>query len=198
MPNSDNRLDALLEQAFTLVTPRWDDDADRATPRQVPSELRARILERVAQVCSQLLARQLRDAGERIGWSVDDLAEEASDQADLARQFLRMGGDPSGLVPRAFARLFWRAELSPDDWHELLLQTIAAYAVFQPPMHGEIWGRTHGLVGPLRADALSGATGGERDPERAEKVARGFVEEVVEEWKILKSRKLPRTSPDDE
>lgn len=188
MPGTDDRNDELLREAFATGLPEPEYEADSAQPEAPPAPLRARIIARAAQRTAELLTERLREGAEEIGWSLDDLAEEAGDEADQARALLRYGGDPRRLSSDALARLFWRVELEPADWSDLLLQAVVAHAVFPRPAQGEIWGRTTGLTGPSRADALLGAAG-ERDPEKARRVARIFVDGVIEEWKSLRKSK---------
>jgi hypothetical protein len=82
----------------------------------------------------------------------------------------------------------WTAGLKPGAWKALLGQAVASYTVFRRPVEGEVvWGRTTGLSGDERADAVSDAEF-DRNPERASRVANDFVDEVIEAWTTLRKR----------
>jgi hypothetical protein len=188
MSDEKDRFDDFLHLAFAEGVDEPEYEADAAEAEPVPSELVSSVLAEARAESSRLLATRMVKAAERAGWSLEDLAYEAVGEEQEARQFLASGGDPRQLTASALARLLWRARLTLSAWKELLGQAVAGYVVFRRPEEGDvIWGRTTGLSGDQRAEALSGAEV-ERDPERAKRVADEFVEEVVEAWTTLRKR----------
>jgi hypothetical protein len=188
MPAGADKFDDFLHAAFAGGIAEPEYEADAAEPEPVSSELETSILAQTRNESSRLLARRMVAAATSIGWSPEDLVHEAVDQEREARQFLATGGDPRQLSPRALARLLWTAGLRPSAWKALLSQAVASYVVFRRPVQGDVvWGRTTGLTGDERADALLGAEV-QRDPERASRVAEEFVEEVVEAWMTMRMR----------
>ena len=197
MADSTDRFDDFLRLAFASGVPEPKYEADAADAEAVPSELVSSILAEARWGSSKLLADRIVRAAQRIGWSPEDLAHEAVGQEAEASQFLSTGGDPRQLSPPALSRLLWRARLRLPAWKELLSQAIASYVVFRRPVEGDVvWGRTTGLSGDQRADALSEAEV-ERDPVRAKRVANDFVEEVVEAWTNLRRRAGGGQLPND-
>jgi len=195
-PGAD-RFDEFLRAAFAggIAEPVYE--ADVAEPAPLSSELVTSILAQARNESSRLLASGLVAAATRIGWSPEDLVHEAVGQEQEARQFLSTGGDPRRLSPGALARMLWTVRLRPTAWKSLLRQAVASYVVFHRPVQGDVvWGRTTGLSGDERADALLGAEV-ERDPERARSVADEFVEEVAEAWMTLRKRAGGGPTPND-
>jgi hypothetical protein len=188
MPGATDRFDDFLRLAFGEGVSEPEYEADAAEAEAVPSELVSSILADARRESSKLLASRIVAAAHRVKWSAEDLAHEAPGQEQEARQFLATGGDPRQLSPSSLARLLWQARLKLPAWKELLGQAVASYVVFRRPVEGDVvWGRTTGLSGDQRADALSGAEV-VRDPVHAKRVADEFVEEVVEEWTSLRKR----------
>lgn len=186
--DADDRFEDFLRLAFTGGVGEPEYEADSAEPEAVRPELVNSILAETRRESSRLLARRLTEAAERTGWSLEDLAHEAIGEEQEARRFLTSGGDPRQLSPSGLARLLWRARLTLPAWKELLVQAVASHVAFRRPVEGDvIWGRTTGLTGDERADALSRAEV-ERDPVRAKRMADEFVEEVFEEWTNLRKK----------
>lgn len=188
MPTGADKFDDFLHSAFVggVAEPEYEEDAAR--PEPVPSELVTSVLAQTRKESSRLLAKRMVAAAERIGWSPEDLVHEAVGQEQEARQFLSTGGDPRRLSPHSVARLLWTIRLKPSAWKALLGQAIASYVVFRRPVEEDVvWGRTTGLSGDERADALIGVEVS-RDPDRARRVANEFVEEVIDAWTTLRRR----------
>jgi hypothetical protein len=189
-----------LEQALRqgLAPTARDDEAEtsegQSTP--VPPEWREKLLARVARRSSVLLGQRILEHAEGTGWSLDALAEEAGDCAEAARDFLRRGGDPQRLAPEAFARLLWRVELPPPSWRDLLRQAVSAFATVAAPQTGTIMGRTTGLSGISRAEAL-GDLKRHRDSQLAVHTAERYVDEVTSEWKRLTNEAASQQGPED-
>ncbi len=188
MSDEADRFEDFLRLAFAGGVKEPEYEADTAEAEAVPSALLSSILAEAKQESSRLLARRMLEAADQIGWSLEDLAHEAVGEERQARRFLTSAGDPRQLSRYALARLLLRARLSPPAWKELLSQAVASYVVFPRPVEDDvILGRTSGLSGDQRADALSGGVA-EKDPVRAKRVADEFVEEVVEAWMSLRKR----------
>lgn len=174
-----------LQEAFSEGVAEPEYAADSAGPETVPEELRAALVASAKQESSRLLVDRIAEAVGRFGGSLDELAEEALDEVEEAHEFLTAGGDPRVLSPSGHARLLKAAGLDVPAWKGLLTQAIASYIGFRRPTETDVvWGRTTGLSGDDRADALTGAEG-IRDPERAKQVADQFVEEVIDEWTTM-------------
>lgn len=188
MSDDADGLDDFLHLAFAGGVGEPDYEADAAEAEPVSLGLMSSILAEARRGSSRLLASRMVKAAERSGWSLEDLAHEAIGEEQEARRFLASGGDPRQLSPSALAQLLWQTRLRVGAWRELLGQAVASYVIFHRPIEEEvIWGRTTGLTGDHRAEALSG---GEvhRDPARARRVADQFVEEVIEAWTSLRKR----------
>ena len=188
MQDETDRFDDFLYTCFAGGIVEPDYEADVAGPEAISPELATSILAQTRKESSRLFSRRMVAAAKGIGWSPEDLVHEAVGQEQEARVFLSTGGDPRQLSPRALAQQLWTVGLEPSTWRTLLGQAVASYVVFRRPAEGDVvWGRTTGLTGDERADALAGAEV-RRDPERARRVADEFVEEVVEAWAILRMR----------
>jgi len=185
MPEPRDRFDELLRDTFKAGVPDPEFKADDALPEEVPVGLRASIIEVARQFSTRLLAHRLCAAGEGVGWGIEDLASEASGCEGEAKRFLRGEGTPLELEPGHIAKMFFRARFEPNQWATLLFQAVASQAVYSEPSRGQIWGRTSGLSDLLRAERLSGSKPQPRDPAWAERFARAFVDEVLDEWKRL-------------
>lgn len=186
MPEEMDGFDDFLLRAFESGVGKPEYKADMAQPEEIPPELASSILAQVRGESSRILAGRIVAGGDRAGWSIEDLIYEAVDEEREARQFLSAGGDPRRLSPRSLARLIWAARLEQSRWGELLGQAVADYIVSRRPIHGEVlWGRTTGLTGDQRAEALLGDEV-ERDPIQVRRLADEFVEEVIDAWKILR------------
>lgn len=194
MIRNDDAFERELRNAFAVGVPDREDVADHANPQEVPESLRFSVIAHARERSSELLAERLREAAEEIGWTSDELAFEATNEESEARDFLRGWKSPRSLQPRSLARLFWRSELEPSQWQTLLAQAVASSTFFAAPTEEQVWGRAPGLSGDERAEALSQR--GERDPERAGRAAKIFVEEVIDEWTTLMSGK--KTTDEDE
>jgi hypothetical protein len=194
MTRSDNAFERELRSAFALGVPEPEYAADSAGSEEVPESEAFSIVARARERSTELLAERLREAAEATGWTVDELAFEARDQEGEARDFLRGWKSPRSLRPNLLARMFWRSELEPQQWQTLLSQAVASSFFFTAPTEEQVWGRATGLPDEERGEALAGR--GERDPERAARVARIFVEEVIEEWTMLMSG--TKTTDEDE
>jgi hypothetical protein len=193
MPDLDRGFDEILRGAFAEGIPEPHYDADSAKEKDVPDDLRAQLLARASTESGRLFAERVLEAAERVGWTSDELAQEAIGVEREAAQLLRGHGDPRLLTSQGLARMLWRAELDPFSWSELLTQLVASMTLFPTPLHGEVWGRTTGLSDAERGEAL--AEDVERDPVRAKRVADLFVEEVIDEWTSLT---LGETTTEDE
>lgn len=187
MPEPRDRFEELLRDAFEAGVSEPEYEADDASPEAVPLKLKARALEEARRFSARLLAGRLCAAGEEAGWNIDDLAPEAVGAEDEAKRFLLGNGTPLALEPKYLARMFFRARFDPAEWGTLLFQAAASQAIYRQAPKGQIWGRTTGLSNLLRAERLSGASPQFRDPAWAERVARNFVDEVLDEWKKLTS-----------
>jgi hypothetical protein len=185
MTRSDDAFEHELRNAFALGVPEPEYTADMADPEDVPESLAFSVVARARERSTELLAERLRQAAEAVGWTADDLASEARDQEGEARDFLRGWKSPRSLQPRSLARLLWRSELEQRQWQTLLTQAVASSFFFAAATEEQVWGRATGLSDEERGEAL--AERGERDPERAGRVARIFVEEVIDEWTTLMS-----------
>jgi hypothetical protein len=183
--DADDQLDHLLRKGLLDFAALPADASDEAHPEPVPADLRNEVIERASRATAELLALRVLSAGERAGWGPEELIEDAQgDDQELVREFLQGEADPIALSPDVFARVLWRVEFDPSEWQELLFQLVAS-SVFYNRNEGETWGRTTGLSSRRRADALLDDEPGEHDPERAERVAKAFVAEVVDEWSSL-------------
>jgi hypothetical protein len=194
MTRNDDAFEHELRNAFASGVPEPKYAADGSDPEDVPESLAFSVVARARERSTELLAERLRQAAEAIGWTADDLASEARDEEGEARDFLRGWKSPRSLQPRSLARLLWRSELEPRQWQTLLKQAAASSFFFAAPTEEQVWGRATGLSEEERGEAL--AQRGERDPERAGRVARIFVEEVIEEWTTLMSG--TKTTDEDE
>lgn len=189
MSEPSDPFDELLRSTFKAGVPEPEYKADDASPEEVSAELKARVLEEARRFSTRLLARRLCAAGEEAGLNnIDDLASEAFGCEAEAKRLLQGEGTPLELEPRHIARMFFRARFGPDEWATLLFQAVASQARRPEAPQGEIWGRTTGLSNLLRAERLSGGKAQPRDAAWAESVARGFVDEVLDEWQKLTSR----------
>lgn len=182
--DADDQLEHLLRKAFRDSAAKPPDAADEAVPEPVPAYLRDEVLVRASRATAELFALRVLEAGERAGWGLEELIEDAPENEPLLRELLQGQADPIALSPEVFARVLWRVEFDPSDWRDLLFQLVASTVLFERPVEGETWGRTTGLSGSRRSDALLGEAL-DREPWRAERVANAFVEEVVDEWKNL-------------
>lgn len=187
-----SNLDEFLHIAFSAGVP---DEVDRGEPTEamdVPSELRQRVIERASTGSSDLLAARIIEAGRARGWEPDDLAYEAIDYETEALRMLTTYGDPREVSALGVARLLNTVDLEPEEWEPLLTQTTAGFVRF-PSSGPRVLGRTTGLTAEERARALGGDV---RDPVRAQRVARNFVEEVTEAWMALRGGPTRDTEDD--
>ncbi len=185
MTGSDDAFERELERAFSAGIHEPEYPADHAHPEVVPDWLVFEVVARARERSTELLAERLRQAAEEVRWTVDELASEARGQEGEAREFLRGWKSPRSLRPRSLAALLWRSELEPPQWQTLLAQAVASSFLFAAPTEEQVWGRTTGLSDEERGEAL--ADRGDRDAERAGRLAKIFVEEVIEEWTTLMS-----------
>jgi len=185
MTRNNDAFETGLRDAFAAGVPEPEYVADGADPEDVPEALLFSVLARARERSSELLAERLREAAEEFGWTADELALEATDEESEARDFLRGWKSPQSLQPRSLARLLWRSGLEPLQWQRLLAQAVASSTFFAATSEEQVWGRATGLADEERAEAL--ARRGERDPERAGRVAKIYVEEVIDEWTSLMS-----------
>lgn len=183
MPKTEDWFERVLRTALAAPTQGSEVSASDTSP--IPSTWQEELLARVAQRSSDLLAHRICERAELVGWGLDNLAEEARDCSEAARGFLRHGGDPRCLTPKAFARLFWCLGLSPADWQDLLRQSVSAFAVTLPSPPGTLTKQATGSSGSVRAEVLGGAGGSQRDPEQAIRMAELFVDVVMGEWRTL-------------
>jgi hypothetical protein len=188
----DDRLEKLLKQAFAEGLAEPTSEGDQATGEPVPADLRRSLLERARTLTGELLALELLEAGDPLGWGFDELVAEAADYEREARELLLGHGDPLDFPPEVLARLFWRVELDPADWDELLAQFVVTSVTFGSAAEGFARGRTSGLAESERGKMLD-PSASQRDPYRAGRVAAAFVEEVIDEWTVLSRG----TSPED-
>ena len=180
--------DEFLYRAYESGVSEPEYEADLAEAEAIRPELVTSILAQARRESPTILAERIVVAGDRAGWSAEDLAYEAVNEERVARQFLSAGGDPRQLSPRGLARLLWAAGLEPAQWRELLAQAVAGYVVGASGIQsGVVWGRTSGLAGDQRADALLGGEA-ERDPVAIGRVAGEYVDEVIEAWTSLRRR----------
>ena len=187
-----SNLDEFLHIAFSAGVP---DTVDRAEPTEamdVPPALRHRVLERSTRASSDFLAEKIIEAGRASGWTSDELAYEAIDHEREARLVLTGSGDPRDVSALGMAQIFVSAGLKPDEWEPLLTQATASFVTF-PSAGPKVLGRTTGLTPEERARVLGGEV---RDPARAQRVARNFVEEVTEAWAMLQSGRTRGTEDD--
>ena len=185
MTGRNDALEHELREAFAYGILEPEYPADSADATAVPESLAFAVISNARARSTELLAERLRQAAEEVGWTPDDLASEALGHEGEARDFLRGWKSPRSLQPRSLARLLWRTELEPRNWLTLLTQAVTSSVFFAAPTEEQVWGRATGVSGEERGEAL--AQRGERDPERAGRVARIFVEEVIEEWTMLMS-----------
>jgi hypothetical protein len=183
MLGSDDPFERALRQAFSSGIAEPSYVADTADPETVPIDLVGRTIARAGNLSSELLAKKLVQAGAAAGWTTDELVTAAVGQEGEARDFLRGWRGLRRLEPRSLARLIWRSELDQPHWQTLLLQAVASSFVTSATEEGQVWGRTSGLSGAERGEALAGR--GERDPEQVARAAAIFVEEVIDEWTSL-------------
>lgn len=188
MSEPSDPFEKFLRSAYKAGVPEPEYKADDASPEEVSPELKARVLEEARRFSTRLLARRLCAAGEEAGLNIDDLASEAFGCEAEAKRLLQGEGTLLELEPRHVARMFFRARFGPDEWATLLFQSVASQAMRPEAPQGEIWGRTTGLSKLLRAERLSGGKAQPRDAAWAERVAQGFVDEVLDEWQKLTSR----------
>lgn len=187
-----SNLDEFLHIAFSAGVPDAADRSEPAEAMDVPVDLRRRVIERAATASSDLLAEKILEAGRASGWTLDELAYEAIDYESEARLVLTGSGDPRDVSALGMARLFNTVDLEPNEWEPLLNQTTATF-VRLPSSGPKVLGRTTGLTPEERARALGGEI---RDPARAQRVARNFVEEVTDAWTMLRSGPTRDTEDD--
>lgn len=186
MGDSTDRLDGLLREAFGAMECSFDLQED-AKPEAISPALYASILDSATKRSSELLASTLVESALSHDWSLDDLAEEAGADRDIARSFLQRGGDPRGLRARIMARLLWRAGVSPQDFRELIVQAVVSHARYPKLESGMSWARTAGLAGEERAKALE-AGSLVRDPAKASKDAELYLEDVFSAWQRFEAQ----------
>jgi hypothetical protein len=187
--DSSDSFDEFLYRAYESGVGEPEYEADLAQAEAIRPELVTSILAQARRESPRILAERIVAAGDQAGWSAEDLAYEAVNEERVARQFLSVGGDPRQLSPRGLAHLLWTAGLEPAQWRELLAQAVAGFVVGAGGIQGGgVWGRTSGLAGDQRADALLGGGEAERDPVAIGRVAGEYVEEVVEAWMSLRRR----------
>lgn len=187
-----SNLDEFLHIAFSAGVP---DEVDRGEPteaKDVPADLRRRVIERASTASSDLLAARIIEAGRARGWDPDELAYEAVDHESEALRMLTAYGDPREVSALGVAQLLNTVDLEPEEWEPLLTQTTAGFVRF-PSSGPRVLGRTTGLTPEERARALGGEV---RDPIRAQRVARNFVEEVTEAWMALRGGSTRGTEDD--
>lgn len=185
-------LDEFLHIAYSAGVPDPADSSEPAEAMDVPADLRRRVIERAASASSDFLAEKIIEAGRASGWTPDEVAYEAIDHEREALRVLTGSGDPRDVSALGMARLFDTVGLEPNEWEPLLTQTTAAFVRF-PSSGPKVLGRTTGLTPEERARALGGEI---RDPVRAQRVARNFVEEVTEAWTTLRSGPTRDTEDD--
>lgn len=186
MYDATDRLDDLLRKALSTAECESGLAGD-AEPEEIRPALYASVLDAATKRSSELLASALVESASLRDWSLDDLAEEAGTDRDVARTFLKQGGDPRGLRARVMARLLWCAGIDPRDVLELIRQAVVSYARYPKPESGMTWARTARLAGEERTKALE-AESLMQDPVRAEKDARLYSEDVVSAWQVFKAR----------
>lgn len=187
-----SNLDEFLHIAFSAGIPDTVDQGELTEAMDVPADLRRRVIERSTRASSDFLAEKIIEAGRASGWTPDDLAYEAIDYEREALLVLTGSGDPREVSALGMARLFNTVGLEPDDWEPLLTQATATFVTF-PSSGPKVLGRTTGLTPEERANALGGEV---RDPARAQREARNFVEEVTEAWTTLQSGSTRGTEDD--
>jgi hypothetical protein len=196
MTGNDDAFEHLLRNAFASGVSEPAYDADHTDPEDVPESLAFSVVARARGRSTELLAERLRGAAEAIGWTASELASEARNQESEAREFLRGWKSPRSLQPRSLAMMLWRSGLEPAQWQTLLTQAVASSFLFAAPTEEAVWGRATGLSEEDRGEAL--IEKGERDPERAGRVARIFVEEVIDEWTTLMAGTKTRDEEEEE
>lgn len=187
-----SNLDEFLHIAFSAGVPDEVDGGEPTEAMEVPADLRRRVIERASTASSDLLAEKIIEAGRTSGWAPDELVYEAIDHEREALRMLTASGDPRDVSALGLARLFNTVGLEPDEWEPMLTQTTAGFVRF-PSSGPKVLGRTTGLTPEERARALGGEI---RDPVRAQRVARNFVEEVTEAWMTLRSGSTRDTEDD--
>ena len=187
-----SNLDEFLHIAFSAGVPEKVDGGEPTEAMDVPADLRQRVIDRASSASSDFLAEKILEAARSSGWDPDDLAYEAIDHEREALRMLTASGDPRDVSALGLARLFSTVGLDPEEWEPLLTQTTASFVRF-PSSGPKVLGRTTGLTPEERARALGGEV---RDPVRARKVARNFVEEVTEAWMTLRSGPTRDTEDD--
>jgi hypothetical protein len=187
-----SNLDEFLHIAYSAGVPDPADQIEPAEAVDVPLDLRRRVIERAATASSAFLAEKIIEAGRAEGWTPDELAYEAIDHEDEALFLLTGSGDPRDVSALGLARLLYTVGLEPQELERLLIQTTATFVRF-PSSGPRVLGRTTGLTPEQRARALGEEI---RDPARAQKVARNFVEEVTEAWTILSNGPTRGTEDD--
>lgn len=187
-----SNLDEFLHIAFSEGVPDEVDRGESTEAMDVPADLRRRVIERCSTAGSDFLAEKIIDAGRSSGWAPNELAYEAIDHEREALRMLTASGDPRDVSALGMARLFYTVGLEPEEWEPLLTQTTAGFVRF-PSSGPKVLGRTTGLTPEERARALGGEI---RDPVRAKRVGRNFVEEVAEAWMTLR-RGPTRDTEDD-
>lgn len=181
MPRVRN-LDEFLHVAYSAGVSDVDDE-DNDAFEAVPDRLRWQVIKKASQASSDFLAQLIREAGTEAGWADDELTYEVVGYESEAAKLLRGKLDPRNISVEGLAKLFLTVALEPDDFRDLLGQTVAAFASF--PIGGpNVLGRTSHLAPDERARLLGGE---KRDPVRAKREADSFVEEVIESWAQLKS-----------
>lgn len=187
-----SNLDEFLHIAFSAGVPDSANRSDAVEAMDVPADLRLRVIDRAASASSEFLAEKIIEAGRAGGWTLDELAYEASDHEVEARLVLTGSGDPRDVSALGMARLFNTVGLEPAEWEPLLIQTTATFVRFSSS-GPKVLGRTTGLTREERAAALGGNI---RDPARAQRAARTFAEEVIEAWTMLRNGPMRDTEDD--
>ena len=186
MDEAADRLDGLLKEALGPAECR-SDLADDAEPEEINVSLYRSVLDSAEKRSSELLASAIVEGASLRDWNVDDLAEEAGSERDVARRFLTQGGDPRGLRAGVMARLLWQAGIDPRGVLELMRQAVVSYAKYSKPETGMTWARTARLSGEERTRALESESLA-RDPARAAKDARLYSDDVLSAWQELEAK----------
>ena len=135
--DSSDSFDEFLYRAYESGVSEPEYEADLAEAEAIRPELVTSILAQARRESPRILAERIVAAGDRAGWSAEDLAYEAVNEERVARQFLSAGGDPRQVSPRGLARLLWAAGLEPAQWRELLGQAVAgAHPGLERPSSG--------------------------------------------------------------
>lgn len=181
MPRVRN-LDEFLHVAYSAGVGDIDDEDDDSF-EVVPDRLRWQVVTKASQASSDFLAQLIRESGREAGRTEGELTYEVVGYESEAARLLRGQLDPRNISVEGLAKLFHTAALEPDDFRDLLGQTVAAFASF-PTGGPTVLGRTSHLAPDERNRLLGGE---KRDPFLAKREADSFVEEVIESWTQLKS-----------